>query len=165
MRFRLTAFILALVVATIVPAASIPSTATGDYVGDGWSCRLLAYQHPDGPIGTVLELQCTDAESVQRQGLVTHWGCPFLGHANRLYPWWTNPLTAPPDVYMSIVEAGPSGLVALVDGQPIQLWRVQALPSPAPYTCASVPSPFPAVDQRQLDLVCRVLPTAPSCRR
>lgn len=115
----------------------IASSASGDYVGGGWSCRLLAYAHPNGFPSTVVEYHCTDPQSIQRLGARTWWGCPVTGaYAERLWPWWTSTvLAAPPDAYLTIVGMYPGGLSVVIDGQQLQLSLAQAIPSPAPFAC------------------------------
>jgi len=123
-------------------AAEIPSSVSGDYVGGGWSCRVLAYAHPAGLPSTVIEYHCTDPQSIQRLGARTWWGCPVVGaYSERLWPWWTSTvLSAPPDSYLTITAIVGDTLHTVIDGQPVQLSLAQTVQSPAPFNCYAPPA-------------------------
>lgn len=131
--------LVALIVAAAFPAtaraAEIPSSVSGDYVGGGWSCRVLAYAHPAGIPSTVVEYHCTDPESIQRLGGRTWWGCPVTGvYAERLWPWWTSTvLAAPPDAHLTITSTYPGGMSVVINGRLVQFSLAQPIASPAPY--------------------------------
>lgn len=117
----------------------IASSASGDYVGGGWSCRLLAYAHPNGFPSTVVEYHCTDPQSIQRLGGRTWWGCPTTQtYPERLWPWWTSTvLASPPDVTMNIVGLTPASLTVTFDGALVVMSLAQSISSPAPYSCSA----------------------------
>ena len=140
-------------------ATNLPSEATADYAGGEWSCRVLAYAHPAGLPSTVVELMCTDGESLQRRGSGTHHGCPG-DFTYTLYPWWTRTVSpAPPPTAFRIVAYDGASLTVEIDGQTVVMSRTQAIPSPAPYTCQA-PTPLPVATQhiprlcRQFGLYC-----------
>lgn len=119
-------------------AADIPSSASGDYVGGGWHCRLLAYAHPVyGYPSTVTEYRCTDPQTNQRYAARTWWGCPVTqAYPEVLYPWWTLVLAPPPNVSMMVASVSPATLTLTFDGVPVVMSLAQSIQSPAPYTCA-----------------------------
>lgn len=134
-------------------ATDIPSNASGDYVGDGWNCRVLAYQHPQSALNNVIEWQCSDASNVQRLGASTWYGCPQTG--TTLYLAGSHVAPVQP-----VLSAYQQGQITLAIGAPlvevVLLTRVQTLPSPRPYLgCGAstnvppwppLPSPFQLCD-------------------
>ncbi len=132
--------LVALIVVAAFPAtaraADIPSSVSGDYVGGGWSCRLLAYAGPLGFPSTVTEYRCTDPQTNQMYAARTWWGCPVTqAYPEVLYPWWTLITTAPPNVSMTVAAVAQGTLTLVFDGVPVVMSLVQAIPSPAPYAC------------------------------
>lgn len=126
----------------------IPSEASGDYVGGGWTCRLTAYQHPTAPLNNVIEFRCTDPQDVQRVGSATWYYCPSTD--TTLY-WAAWGGAAPIQPYLAGYAAG--GFTLNVPGSGAVVFRkVQDTPSPRPYVgCGSTPiippwPPLPAPD-------------------
>lgn len=143
---KLALGIVALICVAALPAtaraADIPSSASGDYVGGGWHCRLLAYAHPVyGYPSTVTEYRCTDPQTNQRYAARTWWGCPVTqAYPEVLYPWWTLVLAPPPNVSMMVASVSPATLTLTFDGVPVVMSLAQSIQSPAPYTCAFGPT-------------------------
>lgn len=114
----------------IASAADIPSNASGDYVGDGWSCRILAYAH-QSPGSNILDLTCTGADNETRVGALTVYGCPqaAIGTVAQLAP--VNRGAAA--VSATIASYAPYQFAFTIGSQTIELDRVQVIASPRPY--------------------------------
>jgi len=138
MRSAILGAILALV-STCLHAAPIPSSVSADYVGGGWSCRILVYARDGGYPFTMVEYLCTDPQSVQRLGGRSWFGCPVTSaYTDRLYPWWTSTgLAVPPDTAIMITGFDAGGVNVLIDGQPVRMTTAQPIPSPAAFACPS----------------------------
>lgn len=110
----------------------LDSSASGDYVGNGWNCRLLAYIHPTSAAHRVLEFQCTGPDNRQRLALSTVYGCPG-GQPIPLTPYGGG--AAP---VLILTGSQPGILSATIDGAPVTLGLAQVVASPAPYSgCAA----------------------------
>lgn len=131
--------------ANIASAADIPSNASGDYIGDGWNCRVLAYELSPGAYPSrALDLTCTDGNNETRVGVAVAYGCPQAA------PGTSVPL-APirpgvPAVVANVAAYQTNQLTLIVAGVPYLLDRAQEVASPRPYagcgTSTNVP-PWP----------------------
>lgn len=114
----------------------IPSSASGDYVGNGWNCRVLAYATAAAPAThRTLELQCSGPDNRPRLAAAVSLGCPG-GAPIALTPQAGVPTSTP--VFRLIAYASDQ-ITATIDGLTVYLERAQTLASPAPYAgCAPV---------------------------
>ncbi len=151
---RALTFAAGLVLALPAVADDIPSTVTGDYVGGGWNCRVIAYE--SSAVTNTIELQCTGPDNRPRITAVTWGGCPQTGSQSyTLYPW---PGVATGTPVLRIDSVGDQQIGTTIDGLPVYLALSQPLPSPSPYPgCGYIgvqPQPHIARICRQFGLFC-----------
>lgn len=135
--------------ANIANAADIPSNASGDYIGDGWNCRVLAYELVPGAYPSrALDLTCTDGANETRVGVAVAYGCPQAapGTSVRLAPFTSGAAA----VVANVAAYQVNQLTLIVAGIPYLLDRAQEITSPHAYpgcgTSTNVPQwpPLPS---------------------
>jgi len=130
---------------------SLPSSASGDYVGGGWSCRVILSLGTPSPPATIrrLELQCNGPDLRQYLAVAQTNGCP--GGA----PYPMRPYSAETIVSTVNFTSHAEGTLAATintTGRAVSvvMTRVQAIASPAPYAgCGSV-----ATEPKPIDNYC-----------
>lgn len=123
-------------------AADIPSNASGDYIGDGWNCRVLAYELSPGAYPSrALDLTCTDGNNETRVGVAVAYGCPQAapGTSVHLAPF-TNGAAA---VVANVAAYQTNQLTLIVAGIPYLLDRAQEITSPHAYPGCGISTNVP----------------------
>lgn len=135
----------------------IPSQASGDYVGDGWVCRLEAgripiagHQPPMAPVS--MRWSCVDPAGVQRIAQVSGglYACPLAGTDTN----WVAELRvaaaphAPTGLMLSVEVIGLGQLGVRIGGQLMQWDRVQEWAPPLPYPGCGAWQAAPALGRR-----------------
>lgn len=135
----------------VASAADIPSNASGDYVGGGWSCRVLAYNLVPG--SNVLDLTCTDAGNEVRVGQAVAYGCPqsAIGTNIPLAPIFPGAATT----MVNVASYAPYQFTLAIGATVIELDRVQTIASPRPY--AGCGTSTPAALSPHYPRTCRLL--------
>lgn len=138
---RILAILAGVLLCASAQAVDIPSEASGDYVGNGWACRVLAFATTQAPdTHRTLEFQCVGPDNRQRIGAPVSLGCPGAA----VVPLYAQPGTPTAVRNLTISSYTPGAMLVFIDGATVGLLRVQPVASPAPYSGCGASAPKPA---------------------